>query len=180
MRHVLALLFTAGLAACSDNQSFIGGSSYDASYIPGEHELYGPTIQTFVRGSPFPALPSDAARGAVLADMQEGGFPETKFTTDRVGRSPYRVLMVFAPTPGTGLQRLCDLDPSRLAALPAAPAGQRIGLAAVFCRADKLMGGADGTLPIATAANDPAVRGSIQAFMRQIFPATNPSVGRGG
>jgi hypothetical protein len=29
------------------------------------------------------------------------------------------------------------------------------------------------------ASNGPAVKESIQAFMRQIFPATNPSMGGG-
>jgi len=29
------------------------------------------------------------------------------------------------------------------------------------------------------ASNEAAVKGSIQAFMRQIFPATNPTLGGG-
>ena len=131
---------------------------------------------------PFPGLQQPAATGAVLADMQDGGFSQTLFTTDTVGRSPYRVLMVFQPTPGTGLQQLCEIDARTLPSLPAVattPSDTRVGLAAVFCRADKLMGGAEGTLPVAVAENDPAVKGSIQAFMRQIFPAVNPSMGGG-
>jgi hypothetical protein len=180
MKAFLALAIPLTLTACADNQSFIGISSYNPSYLPGEHELYGP-IQTFVRGGPYPGLQPTAETGAVIADMQDGGFPQTEFTTETVGRSPYRVLMVFAPTPGTGLQQLCEIDPRTIGTLPAAApsTGGRVGLAAVFCRSGELMGGAEGTLPVAMAANDPAVKGSIQAFMRQIFPATNPTQGGG-
>lgn len=184
MKHSLAAIPVLALAlvSCADNQSFIGINSYDSSYVPGEHQLYGPTIQTYVRGGPFPTLQPAAATGAVLDDMQDGGFSYTRFTTETVGRSPYRVLMVFSPTPGTGLQQLCEIDARTLPSLPAVettPSDSRVGLAAVFCRADKLMGGAEGTLPVSVAANDPAVKGSIQAFMRQIFPAVNPSMGGG-
>jgi hypothetical protein len=182
MKPLIAPLLALALASCADDESYVGINSYDSSYLPGEHQLYGPTIQTFVRGAPFPGLQPAAATGAVLADMQDGGFSQTLFTTDTVGRSPYRVLMVFAPTPGTGLEQLCEIDARTLSALPVeatTPADKRIGLAAVFCRADKLMGGAKGTLPVAVATNDPAVRGSIQAFMRQLFPAVNPALGGG-
>jgi hypothetical protein len=182
MKRFLSLAIPLVLAACADNRSFIGISSYNPSYQPGEHELYGPTIQTFVRGGPYPGLQPSDETGAVLADMQDGGFPQTYFTTDTVGRSPYRVLMVFQPTPGTGLEQLCEIDPRTIGTLPAAapPADGRIGLAAVFCRAGEMMGGANGTLPVAMAANDPAVKGSIQAFMRQIFPGVNPTGGGAG
>jgi hypothetical protein len=183
MKQSFVPFFALALAACGDNQSYIGFNSYDGSYIPGEHELYGPTIQTFVRGGPYPGLQPSAETDAVLADMQEGGFPETLFTTEPVGRSPYRVLMVFAPAPNTNLDRLCEMDARELPNLPAiATTGddKRIWLAAAFCRADRLMGGAIGTLPVSVAANDPAVKGSIQAFMRQLFPANNPTLGPGG
>ena len=183
MRRPVALLFALALGSCADNESYIGFNTYDSSYVPGEHNLYGPTIQTFVRGGPFPGLQPAAATDAVLADMQDGGFPQTYFTTETVGRSPYRVLMVFAPTPGIGLQQLCEIDAGTLSSLPEVAPGtadKRIGLAAVFCRAGELMGGANGTLPVAMAANDPLVKGSLQAFMRQIFPATNPTSGGTG
>lgn len=179
MKKKMALIVPLLLAACADNQSFIGINSYNPSYLPGEQAMYGP-IQTFVRGGPYPGLQQADETGAVLAAMQNGGFHDTKFTTDTVGRSPYRVLMVFNPTPGTGLEQLCEIDARTIASLPAAPpADGRIGLAAVFCRASELMGGANGTLPVAMASNDAAVKGSIQAFMRQIFPATNPTMGGG-
>ncbi|MDB5361562.1 MAG: hypothetical protein JWO51_2859 [Rhodospirillales bacterium] len=179
MKSNLALIIPLMLTACADNQSFIGGNSYNPSYLPGEQALYGP-IQTFVRGGPYPNLKATDETGAVIAAMQDGGFYNTKFTTETVGRSPYRVLMVFNPTPGTGLEQLCEIDARTIQSLPAAPSSDgRIGLAAVFCRAGELMGGANGTLPVAVAANDPVVKGSIQAFMRQIFPATNPTQGGG-
>jgi hypothetical protein len=179
MKRYLALTIPLMLAACADNQSFIGISSYNPSYLPGEHALYGP-IQTFVRGGPYPGLQPSDETGAVLAAMQDGGFHNTQFTTETVGRSPYRVLMVFDPTPGTGLEQLCEIDARTIATLPSAPSSNgRIGLAAVFCRAGEMMGGADGTLPVAMASNEAAVKGSIQAFMRQIFPATNPTLGGG-
>jgi len=180
MKHRLALVALLALGACADNRSFIGISSYNPSYGPGEQALYGP-IQTFVRGGPYPGLAAPDETAAVIADMQDGGFHNTHFTTETVGRSPYRVLMVFQPTPGTGLEQLCEIDARQIQALPAAdpdPDG-RIGLAAVFCRAGELMGGANGTLPVAMAGNDAVVKGSIQAFMRQIFPATNPTLGGG-
>jgi hypothetical protein len=183
MKKNLALMVPLGLltalAACADNQSFMGASSYNPSYLPGEHELYGP-IQTFVRGGPFPALAATDQTAPVIADMQDGGFPLTKFTTETVARSPYRVLMVFSPTPGTGLEQLCAIDPRSIAGLPMAPppSDGRIGLAAVFCRAGELMGGTNGTLPTGTV-DSPVVKGSIQAFMRQLFPATNPTAGGG-
>jgi hypothetical protein len=179
MKNRLALILPLMLAACADNQSFIGINSYNPSYLPGEHALYGP-IQTFVRGGPFPGLQQADETGAVIADMQDGGFHDTRFTTETVGRSPYRVLMVFNPTPGTGLEQLCEIDARTIAALPATPSADgRIGLAAVFCRAGELMGGANGTLPVAMASNEVAVKGSIQAFVRQMFPATNPAQGGG-
>ena len=180
MKKNLALMIPLVLAACADNHSFIGINSYNPSYLPGEHALYGP-IQTFVRGGPYPGLQQTDETGAVLAAMQDGGFHDTKFTTDTVGRSPYRVLMVFDPTPGTGLEQLCEIDARTIATLPTTPppADGRIGLAAVFCRAGELMGGANGTLPVAMASNDAAVKGSIQAFVRQMFPATNPAAGGG-
>lgn len=179
MKKVLALAVVLTVAACADNPTFIGINSYNPSYTPGEHALYGP-IQTFVRGGPYAGLPPADETNAVVAAMQDGGFHNTNFTTETVGRSPYRVLMVFNPTPGTGLEQLCEIDAKTIATLPAEPVTDgRIGLAAVFCRAGELMGGANGTLPVATAANDPAVWGSIQAFMRQLFPATNPADGGG-
>jgi len=179
MKQELALIIPLMLAACADNQSFIGINSYNPSYLPGEHALYGP-IQTFVRGGPYGNLQPAAETGAVIAAMQDAGFHDTKFTTDTVGRSPYRVLMVFNPTPGTGLEQLCEIDAHTIDSLPAAePADGRVGLAAVFCRAGELMGGANGTLPVAMAANDPVTKGSIQAFVRQMFPATNPAEGGG-
>jgi len=179
MKKHLALVVPLMLAACADNQSFIGISAYNPSYLPGEHAMYGP-IQTFVRGGPYPGLQQTDETGAVLAAMQDAGFHDTKFTTDTVGRSPYRVLMVFNPTPGTGLEQLCEIDARTIATLPSATSSDgRIGLAAVFCRAGEMMGGADGTLPVAMASNEAAVKGSIQAFMRQIFPATNPAEGGG-
>jgi hypothetical protein len=179
MKRHLALVVPLMLAACADNQSFIGANSYNPSYLPGEHALYGP-IQTFVRGGPFPGLQQTDETGAVLAAMQDAGFHNTKFTTETVGRSPYRVLMVFNPTPGTGLEQLCEIDARTIASLPAAvPTDGRIGLAAVFCRAGELMGGAAGTLPVSMASNDAAVNGSIRAFVREMFPATNPSDGGG-
>jgi len=183
MKRVFVLIIPLTLTACAENQSFIGISSYNPSYLPGEHEMYG-SIQTFVRGGPYPGLQPADETGAVIADMQDGGFPQTHFTTETVGRSPYRVLMVFSPTPGTGLQQLCEIDPRTVDALPAAAPSSngRIGLAAVFCRSGELMGGAEGTLPVAMAANTngPAVKGSIQAFMRQIFPGWNPTSGGAG
>jgi hypothetical protein len=181
MKRLLVPFFALGLAACGDNQSYIDFNSYDSSYIPGEHHLYGPTIQTFVRGGPFSGLQQPASTDAVLADMQDGGFPQTFFTTETVGRSPYRVLMVFSPAPNANLDRLCEMDARELATLPAAAGtgDARVGLAAAFCRSDKLMGGAIGSIPVAVATNDPAVKGSIQAFVRQMFPAVNPSVGAG-
>ena len=182
MTRSLVPLLALALAACGDNQSRIAFNSYDSSYIPGEHNLYGPTIQAFVRGGPFPGLQPGAETNAVLADMQDGGFPQTYFTTETVGRSPYSVLMVFSPAPNANLYRLCEMDARNLSSLPAADAtdGARIGLAAAFCRADKLMGGAIGSIPVAVADNDPAVKGSIQAFVRQMFPANNPTLGPGG
>jgi hypothetical protein len=181
MKRHLALIIPLALSACADNPTFIGINSYNPSYQPGEHALYGP-IQTFVRGGPFPGLQPADETGAVIADMQDGGFHNTQFTTETVGRSPYRVLMVFAPTPGTGLEQLCEIDAKSIQSLPMAdpnPDG-RIGLAAVFCRAGEMMGGANGTMPVATAGNDAAIKGSIQAFLRQIFPASNPSGGGAG
>jgi len=41
------------------------------------------------------------------------------------------------------------------------------------------MGGANGTLPVAMAANDPITKSSIQAFVREMFPANNPADGGG-
>jgi hypothetical protein len=183
MKKNIALVATLGLltalAACADNESFIGISSYNPSYLPGEHELYG-SIQTFVRGGPFPSTAPADQTAAVIADMQDGGFPQTKFSTEPSGRSPYRVLMVFGATPGTGLEQLCEIDPRTIASLPALPPSPdgRIGLAAVFCRAGELMGGAAGTLPTG-GVESPAVKGSMQAFVRQMFPATNPTAGGG-
>src|SRR5215469_1169264 len=110
MTRPLIPLLALALAACGDNQSHIAFNSYDSSYIPGEHNLYGTTIQAFVRGGPFPGLQPAASTEAVLADMQDGGFSQTYFTTEIVGRSPYRVLMVFAPTGGIGMQQLCEMD----------------------------------------------------------------------
>ena len=179
MKKNLALIIPLMLAACADNQSFIGINSYNPSYLPGEHALYGP-IQTFVRGGPYQDLQPADETGAVIAAMQDAGFHNTKFTTETVGRSPYRVLMVFNPTPGTGLEQLCEIDAHTIDRLPAvAPTGDRIGLAAVFCRAGELMGGANGTLPVAMAANDPVTKESLQAFVREMFPATNPTEGGG-
>jgi hypothetical protein len=118
MKKYPILMIPLVLAACADNQSFIGISAYNPSYLPGEHAMYGP-IQTFVRGGPYPGLQQTDETGAVIAAMQDGGFHDTKFTTETVGRSPYRVLMVFNPTPGTGLEQLCEIDAGTIAALPA-------------------------------------------------------------
>jgi len=117
MKKTLALIIPLTLTACA-NQSFIGINSYNPSYNPGEHALYGP-IQTFVRGGPYGDLQPAAETGAVIAAMQDGGFHDTKFTTETVGRSPYRVLMVFNPTPGTGLEQLCGSAWLRCSAGPA-------------------------------------------------------------
>jgi hypothetical protein len=180
VRQLAGILSMLPLAACASNESYIGASSYDSTYDPGEHLSYGVAIQTFIRGSPFPTLPPALGMGAVLADMQNGGFPQTAFTTAIVPRSPYRVLMVFAPTSGTGLEQLCEIDPASISALPLAsvpPSEGRIGLAAVFCRADRLMAGSGGSIPTGVAPNDARVKGAIQGFMRKLFPASNPASG---
>jgi hypothetical protein len=183
MKQSLALIVPLALAACENNQSYIGFHSYDGSYMPGEHQLYGPDIQTYVRGSPFPGLAADPGTAATIADMQDGGFYNTRFTTATIPRSPYWVLMLFDPPVSTNLERLCETNPQTIPEPPPRspqPPGTRAGLAAVFCRGPQLMGGAIGSVPVAGGPGDPAVKGAIQGFMRELFPPRNPIPGAGG
>ncbi|HZS81643.1 MAG TPA: hypothetical protein VFA50_02135 [Stellaceae bacterium] len=166
-KSVLAVAAAAMLAGCSG--AVIGHDYHDYGYGPGEWS--GNDMPMLVRGTPFAAPQAEIDQA--VADAMQGttfGVP-TRFVPAAPGASPaYRVVMVFGPPPGLDGYALCAVRPEPPNALFGAPPAARVELLAAFCRGDRTITSADGTVPTGSGPGGAEFRQAIAQFAYTLFP----------
>ncbi len=170
---VLGILATAG---CADT-AIIGNTYYDVGYVPGEWS--GNDMPVIVRGGPA-GVPQTELDAAIARDLDGVTFGvPTRFVPAAAGVAPaYRVVLVFNPPPGVGGSALCSRPEPPSATFGAAPAA-RLPLLAAFCRGDRAVTYAEGTIALGDGLESAAFRNGIADFGMALFPPVNPE-GRGG
>ncbi len=166
---ILATFAAAALGGCAGN-AVVNNSYQDYGYVPAEWR--GNDVPVLVRGSPF-AIPQSETDQAVRDAMQGTTFGvQTRFVAPEPDRRPaYRVVMMFGPPTGTNGYALCAGEPPS-ASFGAAPA-PRTPVLAAFCRGDRAITVADGSMPTAGGPASPEFRRAVADFAVVLFPGRN-------
>jgi hypothetical protein len=164
------------MTGCADT-AIIGNTYYDIGYVPGEWS--GNDLPVVVRGGPA-AIPQSELDAAVARNLDGVTFGvPTRFVPAVAGTAPtYRVVLIFNPPPGVGGPVLCNRPEPPSAAFGTAPTA-RLPLIAAFCRGDRAVTYAQGTIALGDGVGSDAFRRGIADFGMALFPPVNPE-GRGG
>lgn len=138
-------------------------------------------LLTQVAGNPF-GLPQQEVDAAVVDSMAGSRVgARVKFST-RVSEkqaSPYRVVILLNPAPGTQAARLCG-DFTQLIAQPTARspgvASDKLRAMAAFCSNDVVVTSVAGSVAGAPGPKDPAFRGLIRGMVGELFPRRDPDL----
>ncbi len=168
-----ALLLAAPIAGCG-GIPVIANTYYDVSYGPGEWGG-GNDMPVVVRGAPF-AVPKAELDEAVAAAMRGSTFGvPTRFVPAAPGAAPaYRVVMIFNPPAGVGDAVACQRPEPPDAVFGAAPAGV-VPVLAAFCRGDRAVTSAAGTIPTGGNPHSAAFQDGVAQFAMALFPPINPN-----
>ena len=167
-RQVAALLATASLiVACTPGRIDYTHveSAYDASQ---DHWApYSRSLKAEVTGNPF-AIPQDDFNKVVNAAIQPAGFQPSE-------SSPYRVRMIFNGQPTNG-NYICE-DHGTKGSTVGHSTGDRITIAAGYCRGTDNMTFLQGSVSDISGPDDPRLKEFLRMVTTQLFPLPQPDQG---
>jgi hypothetical protein len=163
--RLLAPLLALAISGCTASGT-IGGAWYDPAYDYGEFFAVtdGRNFQVVMAGAPFPDLPADRVRRALLPVMQAAKpRPNLTFTYDDPPEPPrpyYRMVLVFDAANDLTAASVCAGD---LRHKPPAT-GRSFDVFAVYCRNERALSFTTAWTN-ASGPDDP----QVQALFAQLF-----------
>lgn len=171
----LGMLMTSGCAYYGKTEAVV--AHYHRNGIE-QTFAYGARDGTFpavIVGNPFGGDKAqlDGAVADAMTAVHRG--PPTRFVpTLATGTLPsIRIVMLFDPPVAANGSVACG----DVRALPSAPTGERMRVLAALCSGSDAMSDAVASAPAATSADDPRLKQTVAALMRDIIPYQSPDQG---
>ena len=171
MYRILLVASLIALAGCAGATTFdTGRSSNNSSRIDFATIAGGRDMHTQIFGNPF-AVPDDSFAASVTAVFNSRNSRTRSNFTTKPGpsaRDNFRLVLVFNPAQRGLASRLCR-NPSDIQLAPSSNRPIRLQIA--FCHGESDITSRRGSLPSATAPEDPA----FQNFLAQALQLSQPS-----